>query len=388
MLAVRLKDRVIASGSVRSVRILIDYRPALRERTGVGEYVHQAATALVASAPTDESLTLFSASWKDRLAPNVVPGALTVDLRIPVKVLNLAWHRLGWPSIERLTRQRFDIVETLHPLLMPSIGAARLVTVHDLDFLDHPDRTRHEIRRDYGALVRRHTRRADQVIVNSHHTAQQVRDRLGVPPSHISVCEPGAPAWPKRSAEPATGGCILFVGTLEPRKNLEALLDAYVRLRSRRTSCPPLVLAGRITPEARPLQQRAAEPQLAGHVEFTGYVPRDRLAELFARALIFVLPSHTEGFGMSAVEAMMAGVPVVAADRGALVEVVGEAGRLVDPADSAALAMALEEILDDRQVRQRMSDEGRVRAERFTWASTAHKMREAWSLALAHHHHG
>ena len=84
------------------MRILVDYRPALRERTGVGEYVHQAATALVATAPPGETLTLFSASLRDRLAPNAVPGANALDRAIPVRLLNFLWHRLEWPPVERL----------------------------------------------------------------------------------------------------------------------------------------------------------------------------------------------------------------------------------------------------------------------------------------------
>ena len=108
-----------------SVRILLDYRPALRERTGAGEYVHEMARALAATAPADEALVLFSASWKDRLSHEAVPGLDVVDRQIPVRVLNFAWHRLAWPPVEHLAGRRFDVVQSAHPLLMPSTGAAR-----------------------------------------------------------------------------------------------------------------------------------------------------------------------------------------------------------------------------------------------------------------------
>lgn len=366
------------------MRILVDYRPALRERTGVGEYVHQAARALVATAQAGESLVLFSASWKDRLAPDVVPGAAVIDRRVPVRLLNFLWHRLEWPRVESLTGQDFDVVETVHPLLMPSNRAARIVTVHDLDFLDHPERTRAEIRRDYAALAAAHARRADQVIVNSRHTASEVEQRLGVPASHISVCRPGAPLWPQRVAEPAADGCVLFLGTLEPRKNLGVLLDAYEALLARWPDAPRLVLAGRVPAEAAALVARARQASFAGRVEIPGYVDPDQRAALFGRALVFVLPSHTEGFGMPAVEAMMTGVPVIAANRGALPEVVGHAGRLVDPTDADALAHELETVLRDAALRQRMTDDGRRQAAQFTWTATAHAMREAWAMAIDH----
>jgi glycosyltransferase involved in cell wall biosynthesis len=368
------------------VRILFDYRPALRQRTGVGEYVHETAKALVASLAPSDALTLFSSSWKDRLAPDAVPGAATIDCRIPVSVLNFAWHRLGWPPIETLGAGDQDVVCAAHPLLIPARRAAQVVTIHDLDFLDAPERTSAEIRRDYAALAGAHAHRVDRVIAVSAHTAQDVETRLGVPASKISICRPGGPAWPRREREPASGGCILFLGTLEPRKNLGVLLDAYAALLAQRRDAPPLVLAGRVpdAPAARALAARARQAPLAGHVELPGYVSDADKRALFGRALVFVLPSHTEGFGITAVEAMTAGVPVVAANRGALPETVGSAGRLFAPDDAPALLWAMTDVLDDAALRQRMSDDGCRQAQQFTWTRTAESVREACRLAVEH----
>jgi hypothetical protein len=154
------------------VRIAIDYRPALRARTGVGEYIHQVAAALAKAGRDD--ITLFSSSWKDRLAQSVaaeLPHVRLVDRRIPVRALNLAWHRLEWPSIEGLTSREFDIAHSPHPLLLPSLQAATVVTIHDVHFLSHPERTSREIRRDYPGLAADHARRADRIIVSSHFAA-------------------------------------------------------------------------------------------------------------------------------------------------------------------------------------------------------------------------
>lgn len=365
------------------MRILLDYRPALRERTGVGEYVHELARALVATADEGETVTLFSSSWKDRLPPDAVPGATVVDRRIPVSALNLAWHRLEWPPIEALAGgASFDIAHSGHPLLMPSRTAAQVVTVHDLDFLDHPERTRAEIRRDYPALASAHALRADHVIAVSQHTARQVTNRLGVPESRVTICSPGAPAWPRRADEPPDG-VILFLGSLEPRKNLALLLDAYEQLLARATGpLPPLVLAGRAGPQAASLIERVSRPPLAGHVELAGYVEPGRRRDIYDRALVLVMPSHTEGFGIPALEAMTRGVPVIAADRGALPEVVGPAGRLIDPGDAAALSRALEELVENRSERDRLREAGWQQASRFDWRETAREIREAWSMAL------
>jgi glycosyltransferase involved in cell wall biosynthesis len=366
------------------VRILFDYRPALRHRTGVGEYVHETARALIASAPAGERLTLFSSSWKDRLAPDAVPGAETLDGRIPVRLLHLLWHRREWPPVEWLGGAGHDVVHAAHPLLIPSHDAARLVTIYDLDFLDAPERTRAEVRRDYPALAADHAHRADHIVVISSHTAEAVERRLAVPASRLSICRPGAPVWPRRAEEPATNGCILFLGTLEPRKNLDVLLDAYASMLTTHPNLPPLVLAGSVPPSADRLVRRINEHPLAGHVELPGYVSDTEKEALFRRALVFVLPSHAEGFGLPAVEAMVVGVPVIAANRGALPEAVGPAGHLVSPNDAAALAQALTTILGDRSMRDRMREAGWAQAARFTWARTASGMRDAWRLAVEH----
>jgi len=365
------------------VRILLDYRPALRERTGVGEYVHELARALVATAVEGETVTLFSASWKDRLPPDAVPGASVIDRRIPVRALNLAWHRLEWPPVEALARgASFDVAHSGHPLLMPSRTAAQVVTVHDLDFLDHPERTRAEIRRDYPALASAHALRADHVIAVSRHTARQISNRLGVPASRVTICSPGAPAWPRRDDEPPEG-VILFFGSLEPRKNLAVLLDAYEQCLARAAGpLPRLVLAGRAGPQAAPLLERVGRPPLAGHVELVGYVEPSRRREIYDRALVLVMPSHTEGFGIPALEAMTRGVPVIAAGRGALPDVVGPAGRLIDPDDAAALSRTLEELIGNRSERDRLREAGWQQAARFDWRETAAEIREAWAMAI------
>jgi hypothetical protein len=143
------------------LRILLDYRPALRERTGVGEYVHEIAAAVGRGLLPADELVLFSSSWKDRLGGTAPPGR-RVDARVPVRLLNALWHRLEAPAVERFAGA-IDVAHSFHPLLIPSRAgpsrAARIVTVHDLDFLDHPERTRREIRRDYPALAADHARR-------------------------------------------------------------------------------------------------------------------------------------------------------------------------------------------------------------------------------------
>lgn len=364
------------------MRILLDYRPALRQRTGVGQYVHELARALRAALGEDDRLILFSSSWKDRPAPHPVDGATVVDARIPVRVLNLAWHRLGFPPVEWLAGP-VDIAHSAHPLMMPSRRAVRAVTIHDLDFLDHPERTTAEIRRDYPALTAEHARRAEIVTVVSEHTAKQVEARLGVPRSRIVLCRPGAPRA-VLSAFSVTPGPVLFVGTIEPRKNLPMLFAAYEQVVARRQGAPKLVLAGRqVEQSAHILSDLAARPSLAGRVDYRGYVSDEERQRLYAEASMLVLPSLEEGFGMTAVEAMQAGVPVVVSDRGALPEVAGDAGLVVDPTSAADIAGAIERLLDSADERQRRITAGRVQGARFSWETSAQALIAAYREAIA-----
>jgi len=369
------------------LRILLDYRPALRQRTGVGEYVHELARALICTAVPGrpETLTLFSSSWQHRLAPDVVPGAMIIDRRIPVRVLNLLWHRAGWPGVERLTRGAFDIVHSAHPLRLPSDRAAQVVTVHDLDFLTHPERTSAEIRRDYPALAPAHIRGADAVAVVSQHTASEVVRLTGVARDQIFVCPLGRPDWMPRGAEPAEAP-LLFLGSIEPRKNVGLLLDAYERLRAMRdargTPTPRLVLAGGAGLDSGPILRRAAAAPLAAHVDVLGYVAPEARRALYASAMACILPSHTEGFGLPALEAMTIGVPVIVADQGALPEVVGTAGVLFHTGDADALAAAIDRVVSAPDERVRRSEAGLQQSRAFSWANTAERTREAWAHAV------
>jgi len=362
------------------VDILIDYRPALRQRTGVGEYVHGLATALASTLPSGDTLTLFSSSWKDRLSPRVVPGTRQIDRRVPVRLLNFTWHRLEWPPIETLARNT-DVVHSPHPLLIPSRSAAQVVTIHDLYFLDRPDHTTAEIRRDYPALARSHAKRADGVIVNSKYTARQVTERFEINPDRLTVCYPGKPSW-KRRDEPTTPGPILFVGTAEPRKNLARLIEAYSTLVSRTADTPDLVIAGRlgISPDEVFASVRSSS-NVRTRVRFTGYVSDIERQRLFAEASVLALPSLDEGFGMTALEAMTVGLPVVASNRGALPEVVADAGILIEPEDVEGLSAALERVLSDSELRRSMSDKGVLQSDRFSWASSAERLYDAYRAA-------
>ena len=387
-----------------TVRILLDYRPALRERSGVGEYVHQLARALArrgaepandrrevgpGAAGEADTVELFTSSWKDRPDPAALAEldhiGRVIDRRVPVRLLNAAWHRLQWPPVELLAGRSYDVVHSPHPLIIPTRRAARVVTIHDLDFLLHPERTRDEVRRDYPALVRRHARTAEAVVVPSACVGRLVVEKLGLPDGRVWVCPEGGPEWQPDPAMPPgnpTGRYVLFLGTLEPRKNISGLLEAYAALCTRRPETPPLVLAGRATGDAERWLEAITRPPLAGRVEYRGYVPDALRRSLYEGARALVLPSFEEGFGLPVVEAMTLGIPVIASNRGALPEVSGGAAALIDPDDRGSISHALEQVLFDPDLARRLGERGLYRAGAFRWERTAALTREAYEAAI------
>ena len=360
------------------MKALLDYRPALRARTGVGEYIHRTALALADTAPAGARVAVFSSSWKDRLqSPSSAIAAR--DARIPVRLLNWSWHRLSWPPVEWIAGQA-DIVHSPTPLLIPSARAVQVVTIHDLFFLDHSIATEAEIRRDYAALVTDHARRADLVVTVSETVAAQVVSRLGVPADRILTCHNGAPDWTPRTSTPEDGP-VVFMGTLEARKNVAGLLDAWERLIASGVRVP-LLLGGGVPASAAPLMARLARAPLAGLVRHVGYVGEGDRRAFYEQARLFVLPSWDEGFGIPAVEAMAAGVPVAVSRRGALPEVCGDAAVYLDPADPKAMADVIGGLLGDRARLNDLAHRGPARARRYSWTNSARRLWAAYHGAV------
>ena len=378
------------------MRILVDYRPALRERTGVGEFVHELVKALSATVQRggNDEIAIFTSSWKDRPAPALaseMPSVRIHDSRVPVRVLVWAWNRMAWPPVEWLAGAH-DVVHSQSPLLIPSTQAAQVVTIHDLDFLRHPDQMSAEIRRDYPALARSHAKRAHGVIVSSNYAAGEVTRELQIDPSRVHVCPPGRPDWAdevrrRREARARRGHeHILFMGTLSLRKNVGTLLEAYARLRARNPDAPPLVLAGHRTPASARWEARCEEAPLKGHVTITGYVDSARKTDLYADAAMLVLPSYEEGFGLPVLEAMSCGVPVIVSSRGSLPEVAGAAASPIDPDDADGFAHAMQAMLDGDA--QRAGERGVEQAAKYSWPACAAAARHAYQAAIDIRRHG
>jgi glycosyltransferase involved in cell wall biosynthesis len=343
------------------------------------------AQRLPAMAPQDRFF-LFSASFRERYpAVDWPPNASLVDRRVPVRVLNLLWNRLEWPPMDMLVREPLDLVHSPHPLLVPARKAKRVVTLHDLFFLKHPDMTSAEIRRDYAPLVREHVKRADGVICVSRHTASEARLLLDVDPAKITVIPNGVDPSYRVPMDAASveatlrrrhlpRGAILYVGSEEKRKNLVNLAMAYLGLGGRR-ALPPLLLVG-------PGPEWAQGSVLGSQIRATGYLESQEIRALMAASAMLVLPSLEEGFGLPVAEAMASGLPVVCSRGSALEEVAGDAATLVNPLDTRSIADGIESLLDDPVKAEAQRRAGRERSRAYDWDQTARQTLDLYRKVL------
>ena len=376
------------------MRIAIDYNAALRQVAGIGRYTRELVRAL-AELDSGDDLVLFYAARDlprggaalDALLQLQAshPRVAAVPIPLPERWLTILWQRLRAPlPVERWTGA-VDVVHAPDFVLPPARTRRTLVTVHDLSFRLHPEAAHANLRRYLERAVPRSLHRAACVLADSESTARDLERLMGVAPGQIRVLYPGIGAGFRRVDEQAKldavraryrlpSHFILHVGTIEPRKNLVRLIDAFTILRAERGGDAGdlgLVLAGKPGWLADPILQRARE---AEGVLLTGPVDDDDLPALYTLADVLAYPSLYEGFGFPPLEALACGTPAVASNTSSLPELVGGVAELVDPADTTALAAALRRAIEDPAVRQAAGTAGPSHAARFTWTLAAQQL--------------
>ena len=252
---------------------------------------------------------------------------------------------------------------------VPAIRFRKTVTTfHDL-FVLTADYSTPEFKQRFREQARRAAAESDIIITVSEFTATQVEKLLGVERARIHVVHHGANRLAMPGQWPVRENLILNVGALQRRKNIARLVEAFERL----PRDWKLVLAGSPGFGADDILTRIDSSPRRQEIQVLGYVPAEELGTWYARARIFAFPSLDEGFGMPVLEAMAAGVPVVASNRSALPEVCGDAALLVDPEDSDALYAALARLCSDDQLTQSLIESGRRRAAEFSWKKAVEK---------------
>jgi glycosyltransferase involved in cell wall biosynthesis len=354
------------------MRIGIDAR---NDGTGVGRYTFSLVRELAALDGENE-YTLFLNARRHASYAAPGPNFRTVEADIPWFGVR---EQVELPRLVR--RERLDLVHYPH-LTVPLLATTPfVVTVHDLNYLDAAATQRRAVLRAGYRLELLKARRARRLIAVSEHTRAEVVRRLRVEPGRVAVTYEAADA-PTVETDPATlerygidAPFFLYVGSAYPYKNLARLIEAFAEL----DGAYRLVLAGDQEDFGAALRERATE-----RVVFTGPVSEPELAALYAGAFAYVFVSLSEGFGLPGLEAMAAGVPVVAARAASLPEVYGDAAHYCDPRDVDSIASALNEIAADGDLRKRLIERGRERASEFSWARTAEQTLAVYREALLH----
>lgn len=363
--------------------MVLDGTPLLGQRTGVGRYTAALLDELAGLAASGDQgelsigVTAFSLRRRRSLITRLPAGVTARGLPVPARALRALWRRVPLPPLELLVGFT-DVVHATNFVLPPTLRAAGVVTLHDLAFLDRPDElspAEHAL----PGLVRDAARRAAVVCTPTTAVARQVVQRLGVRDDRIVVTPLGVdPAW--FVAAPPSADTrrrlrlpphyLLFVGTAQPRKGLDVLLDAHAAA----PHAPPLVLAGAA---GWGPQTAAGDPK---RVLRTGYLPEVDLRRVVAGAAALVLPSRDEGFGLPVLEALACGIPVITSDVPALVEVAGGHAEHFPVGSVDALAAALS-VVDGAARDAQTAAARRGHASEFTWRACAESTVDAYRLA-------
>jgi glycosyltransferase involved in cell wall biosynthesis len=366
--------------------IAIEGEHMLGNRVGMGQYMAGVLDGMTAT-DRDERFVVFALGRAERMA-YAPEGSDGVSYRVRPFSRRLHERLLMAglaPPTELLIGLRPDVCIWPNFVSWPTLpGVRNIVVIHDLGFVFHGEYLKERDRAYFNRMVPRSLRHADRVVAVSESVRDELSAQFGTPTQEIAVISPAVDTTRfrprdeeevRRVAE--TYGLrrpyILYTGTLEPRKNIVGLLDAYAALPRALHERFQLVLAGGKGWLDVEIERRLNELAELGIVT-TGYVPDADLPAIYSGAELFVYPSFYEGFGMPPLEAMACGVPVITSDVSSLPEVVGDAAIKLDPTDTRAISAAIELVLTDAARAASMHERGLHRAKHFTWATSAQRM--------------
>ncbi len=373
------------------MRIGINSHILAGESAGIRSYADGLLAGLVAIDRENEYL-LFGrrAPLQPFLCGNV--GVEEAWLPTERRAARILWEHFILPLRARMRAvELLHLPDHTHPLLdspCPSI-----ITVHDLAFVRYPQTFDRNRRLYKNLFIKRSTRKAARIIADSGHTRDELLTLLGVPARKISVIH-GAPHKRYHTVQAKEGSqrvrqkhglperFILYVGTLEPRKNLKGLLRAYHLLLKQGKNHIPLVVAGGKGWLFHEIFQLVETLGLQGRVLFPGFIPGEDLPAIYNAAELFIYPSVYEGFGLPILEAMACGTPVVTSNTSSIPEVAGDAAILVNPASVEDLAEAMHRVLADAGLREELSKKGLERSRLFSWEEAARRTLKVYQEAF------
>ncbi|GAC1327721.1 MAG: glycosyltransferase family 1 protein [Chloroflexota bacterium] len=380
------------------MRIAIDYSAAVNQKAGVGRLVRNQVLALAEVDP-DNEYRLVYARPNSGSTPQF-PRARNFARRevgLRERWLTILWHRAKMPVPADWFSGPVDLFHSPDFVLPPLRRARGILTVHDLAFLMRPECAHPRLRVYLEEVVPRSVRRADFIIADSENTRNDLVVLLGVPPTSIAVVPGGVEerftavtdamtrSRVRRYLGIGEAPFILAIGVLEPRKNLNRLMDAFADLKKRPgvPSDLKLLLAGGKGWLFDGIFEHHAASPVRDDIVFPGFIPDELLPGMYSCAEVFAFPSLYEGFGLPILEAMACGTPVVASRASCLPEVAAGAAVLIDPASADSLADGLYRTLIEPDLRADLIARGRERAAQYTWRAAAERLLDVYRRVAA-----
>jgi glycosyltransferase involved in cell wall biosynthesis len=350
--------------------------------------IHRYICSLIEHLPDADArfaYTAFTSNTTPTLHPSIAVQHTSLKTERPFT--RIFWEQMIQPFV--LSRSGAELVHCM-AFVAPLVAATpSVITIHDLSFRRAPERFRGPHRAYLNIFTQLSCQRAKRLIAVSKFTKQEVMDVYGVPADKIDVVYSGVDAWFAPPIPEAVAAFrelrglpekfILYVGTIEPRKNLSTLIRAYAKLRPNGVK---LICAGGRGWMYEDVFQTVEELRVSRDVIFPGYVAENDLPMWYAAAKVFVYPSTYEGFGLPVIEAMACGTPTITTHASSLPEAAGDAGLLVPPDDADALSDALARVLDSDSLREELSARGMKHTDKFTWVDTARDTAQVYARAL------
>ena len=371
------------------MKILIEGTPAFRNRTGVGQYVYRLFSALFEKDHNNQYFIYGLLFFGKKFTPPFASKYRNVHYRLirylPSKAYNVLSRRIVPPPVDILTATKSDItiftnfVRTSLPL-----GSKSLVFIYDLSFVLFSQYSNDKNARLMKKEVGKGAQKSDMVITISENSKREIISTYRVPKNKVEVINPAIDhdAYYPRSKDQVikikkkfniTKPYILYTGTLEPRKNIVGILDAYANLPTSIRDTHTLVLAGGRGWKDEEIRHRL-EQYKDLDIILTGYVDDSDLPALYSGAKVFVFPSHYEGWGMPPLESMACGTPVITSNNSSLPEVVGDAGIMLDAKDTKGLTKSIQKVITDKNLHNKMVTAGINQAKKFSWDKSAQKL--------------
>lgn len=364
------------------MKVALELQPCCGNRSGIGQYTYELAKRLHDQGNLEFCGNLFNFLSRNNNAEALagIHMPIQTSTLFPYGIYRRIWNMFPMPY-GSLFQSIADLNVFFNYIVPPRIEGKVITTIHDMTYLRFPETMDRRNLKRLKNGIQHSVKRSNRILTDSEFSKREIVELLSVPEHKVSVvsCAPSLTSDVASFADlkqkyKITHPYVLYVGTIEPRKNLSRLVNAFAQLKERENLSHQLVLAGGKGWENEDIYQMVDKMFHNGEVIFTGYVTNAEKNALYQNAELFVFPSLYEGFGIPPLEAMTFGCPVVSSNAASLPEVVGDAAELVDPMNTESIAKGMWKVLSDNLYRAELVQKGYKQVKKFNWDDSAKKL--------------